>query len=56
MYSKKHFVECRNVITGSKIQQRVAIGVQVNKKIEHMERVDHKHVGWWASHAEGWVL
>lgn len=49
--------QCRNVITvgAANGQSRVAIGVQVNKRIEHMERVDHKHVMWWASHAEGCV-
>ena len=35
------------------MRNRVAIGVQVNKRIEHMEHVDHSHVMWWASHAEG---
>jgi len=45
--------QCRNEIVLSTEKHRVAIGVQVNKRIEHMERVDHRHVMWWASHAEG---
>ena len=40
------FIECRNEIVLSTAKHRVAIGVQVNKRIEHMERVDHRHVMW----------
>jgi len=45
--------QCRNMVVGSDSKHRIAIGVQVNKRIEHMEHVDHKHVMWWASHADG---
>ena len=38
--------ECRNEIVLSTTKHRVAIGVQVNKRIEHMEHIDHKHVMW----------
>ena len=41
-----YIIECRNEIVLSTSKHRVAIGVQVNKRIEHMERVDHRHVMW----------
>lgn len=54
-YAGSSSKQCRNEIVKSASKHRVAIGVQVNKRIEHMEHVDHSHVMWWASHAEGCV-
>ena len=45
-FSLNYIIECRNEIVLSTSKHRVAIGVQVNKRIEHMERVDHRHVMW----------
>jgi len=44
---------CRNEIISDNNTKRTAIGVQVNRAIEHMIKVDKRHVFWFTSHAEG---
>ena len=59
---EKSMSYCRNEIaisqkdyqaSNNERRKRIAIAVQVNKKIEHMLNVDTKHIMWWASHADG---
>ena len=59
---EKSMAYCRNEIaisqkdyqaSNNERRKRIAIAVQINKKIEHMRNVDTKHIMWWASHADG---